>query len=71
MSTRPAWLAEARPGSTFQPVLPDEIAEVRFVSRAEFDVLYAAGLIRMDHTKLFYDAALQWRQRTEAGASPG
>lgn len=55
---RHVWLAETLPGSTFQPVLAQEVAEVRFVSGVEFDALYTAGLIRMHHTKLFYQDAL-------------
>lgn len=60
---RHAWLAEPLPGQLLaqQPLAPaftHEIAEVRYVSRAEFDALYAAGQIRMYHTKLFYDDAL-------------
>ena len=60
---RHAWLAEALPDSTFRPALPDEVTEVRFVSKAEFDALYDAGLIRMHHTKLFYEDALRERGR--------
>ncbi|MCD0171397.1 Nudix hydrolase [Deinococcus sp. 23YEL01] len=56
---RHAWLAEALPDSTFRPALPDEVTEVRFVSKAEFDALYDARLIRMHHTKLFYEDALR------------
>lgn len=37
--------------------------EVRFVPEAEFDALYVAGLIRMHHTKLFYEDALRERGR--------
>ncbi|GGK85548.1 Nudix hydrolase [Deinococcus radiotolerans] len=60
---RHAWLAEASTGSTFTPALPDEVKEVRFVPQAEFDALYSAGLIRMHHTKLFYEDALRERER--------
>lgn len=60
---RHAWLAEALPDSTFRPALPDEVTEVRFVSKAEFDALYDARLIRMHHTKLFYEDALRERGR--------
>jgi len=60
---RHAWLAEALPGSTFTPTLTDEVLEVRFVPKAEFDALYDAGLIRMHHTKLFYEDALRERGR--------
>lgn len=60
---RHAWLAEALPESTFLPALPDEVTEVRFVPKAEFDALYDAGLIRMHHTKLFYEDALRERGR--------
>lgn len=60
---RHAWLAEALPESTFLPALPDEVTEVRFVSKAEFDALYDARLIRMHHTKLFYEDALRERGR--------
>lgn len=56
---RPAWLAQAAPGSTFQPALPDEVTEVRFVGQEEFTALYEAGQIRMSHTTLFYEAALR------------
>ena len=65
---RHAWLAEARPGSTFTPTVPDEVREVRFVPKPEFDALYGAGLIRMHHTKLFYEDAL--RERGRRGATP-
>jgi len=65
---RHAWLAEALPGSTFAPTLPDEVLEVRFVPKAEFDALYDAGLIRMHHTKLFYEDAL--RERGRPGTAP-
>lgn len=60
---RHAWLAEALPDSTFRPALPDEVTEVRFVPKAEFDALYDARLIRMHHTKLFYEDALRERGR--------
>lgn len=60
---RHAWLAEALPESTFRPALPDEVTEVRFVSKAEFDALYDAQLIRMHHTRLFYEDALRERGR--------
>ena len=60
---RHAWLAEALPDSTFQPALPDEVTEVRFVPKAEFDALYEAGHIRMYHTRLFYEDALGERLR--------
>ena len=60
---RHAWLAEALPDSTFRPALPDEVTKVRFVSKAEFDALYDARLIRMHHTKLFYEDALRERGR--------
>lgn len=60
---RHAWLAEALSDSTFRPALPDEVTEVRFVSKAEFDALYDARLIRMHHTKLFYEDALRERGR--------
>lgn len=59
---RHAWLAEAAEGSVFRPVLGQEVAEVRYVSKAEFGRLYAARQIRMYHTKLFYEEAL--RERT-------
>ncbi|WP_155297885.1 Nudix hydrolase [Deinococcus kurensis] len=65
---RHAWLAEALPDSTFAPTLPDEVREVRFVPKAEFDALYGAGLIRMHHTKLFYGDAL--RERGRPGTAP-
>jgi 8-oxo-dGTP pyrophosphatase MutT (NUDIX family) len=58
---RHAWLAAPLPGSTFQPQCPDEVEGVRYVGRAEFDTLYAAGAIRMYHTRRFYDDALRER----------
>lgn len=36
---RHAWLAEALPESRFLPTMPDEVGEVRFVPKAEFDAL--------------------------------
>lgn len=56
---RHAWLAEPEAGQVIAPAFAHEIAGARFVSRQEFDELYAAGQIRMYHTKLFYEAALK------------
>ncbi|GHF49451.1 8-oxo-dGTP pyrophosphatase MutT (NUDIX family) [Deinococcus metalli] len=58
---RHAWLAEALPGSTYRPTIPGEVADVRFIPRREFDCLYDAGLLRMYHTKLFYEDVLRER----------
>lgn len=54
---RHAWLAEAEAGSPFQPQFGHEVTEVRFVSHPEFQALYDAGLVRMHHTRLFYEDA--------------
>ena len=54
---RHVWLAEPEPGQRLAPVLTDEIAEARYVTQTEFDALYAAGQIRMYHTRLFYEDA--------------
>lgn len=56
---RHAWLAEAPAQATLQPAFSHEIAEVRFVSKTEFAQLYATGQIRMHHTKLMDEDALQ------------
>ncbi|WP_291427059.1 Nudix hydrolase [Deinococcus sp.] len=56
---RHVWLAEPLPGQTIAPELSDEIAVARYVSRAEFAGLYAAGQIRAYQTKLFYEDALK------------
>ncbi len=56
---RHVWLAEPAPGQTPQPAFAQEIAEARYVTRAEFDALYVAGKIRMYQTKLFYEDALR------------
>ncbi|QFP78277.1 NUDIX domain-containing protein [Deinococcus sp. AJ005] len=61
---RHVWLAEPLPGQTLQPVFAHEIAETRYVGRAEFDALYAAGRLRMYQTTLFYADALRERART-------
>lgn len=60
---RHAWQAEVMDGSTFRPVMADEVTEVRYVPKADFDALYDAGQIRMYHTKLFYEDALRERDR--------
>ncbi|ACO46839.1 Nudix hydrolase [Deinococcus deserti] len=65
---RHAWLAEPTEGSVFRPVLRQEVAEVRYVSETEFLGLYAAGEIRMYHTKLFYEEALRERKKQKAEA---
>lgn len=65
---RHAWLAEPMQGSVFRPVLEQEVAEVRYVSEAEFGRLYAAGEIRMYHSKLFYEEALHERKKQQAEA---
>lgn len=54
---RHAWLAEAQTGSSFQPQFRHEVTDVRFVSHTEFQALYDAGLVRMHHTRLFYEDA--------------
>ncbi|MGX9686586.1 Nudix hydrolase [Deinococcus wulumuqiensis] len=54
---RHVWLAEPEPGQSIAPILTDEIAEARYVTQAEFDALYAAGQIRMYHTRLCYEDA--------------
>lgn len=56
---RHVWLAEPLPGQTLRPTFAEEIAEARYVGRAEFDALYAAGKIRMYQTGLFYEDALR------------
>ncbi|WP_303046716.1 NUDIX domain-containing protein [Deinococcus marmoris] len=61
---RHVWLAQPLPGQTLQPVFAHEVAEARYVGRAEFDTLYAAGKIRMYQTGLFYADALRERART-------
>lgn len=61
---RHVWLAQPEEGQHLSPVLTDEIAEARYVSKAEFDALYAAGQIRMYQTKLFYDDALREKARS-------
>jgi len=60
---RTAWLAEPIGVQDALPIFTHEIAEARFVSRAEFDALYEARLIRMHHTKLFYEDALRAWER--------
>ena len=54
---RHVWLAEPEPGQSIAPILTDEIAEARYVTQTEFDALYAAGQIRMYHTRLCYEDA--------------
>lgn len=56
---RHVWLAEPDNDQAVSPALTDEIAEARYVSKAEFDALYAAGQIRMYQTKLFYEDGLR------------
>ncbi|CAM4029192.1 Nudix hydrolase [Deinococcus frigens] len=56
---RHVWLAAPLPGGTLQPAFMHEVAEARYVGRAEFDALYAAGKIRMYQTRVFYDDALR------------
>lgn len=60
---RHVWLAEPLPGQTIAPAFAHEIAGARYVGRAEFDALYAAGQIRMYHTRLFYEDALRESRR--------
>lgn len=61
---RHVWLAEPLPGQTLRPAFAQEIAEARYVDRAAFEALYAAGNIRMFQTRLFYEDALRERART-------
>ena len=56
---RHVWLAEPEDGQEIQPNFTEEIAEARFVSKAEFAALYAAGQIRAYQTKLFYEDGLR------------
>lgn len=61
---RHVWLAEPLPGQMLQPVFAHEVAEARYFSRAEIEVLYASGKLRMYQTTLFYADALRERART-------
>lgn len=55
---RHVWLAQPEAGQTISPTFTHEITEARYVGQAEFNALYDAGLVRMYHTKLFYQDAL-------------
>ena len=54
---RTAWLAEPTEDRTPQPILSEEVREARYFSQAGALALYAAGRLRMHHTRLFIDAA--------------
>ncbi len=56
---RHVWLAEPEAGQDLAPNFTEEIAEARYVGKAEFDALYAAGQIRAYQTKLFYEDGLR------------
>jgi len=60
---RHVWIAEYDKEQNLIPVLSDEIAEARFFSQVEFDELYENGELRMYHTKLIFDKAIQYRLR--------
>jgi ADP-ribose pyrophosphatase YjhB (NUDIX family) len=56
---RHVWLAKVKESSYPTPMVTDEIAECRYVSKEEFDVLYQQKAIRMYHTKLMFEEALE------------
>ena len=61
---RHVWIAEVTGNSYPNPILSDEIAECRYFSKEEFDDLYQQKRIRMYHTKLMFEEALQWVKGT-------
>lgn len=61
---RHVWLAEVEDVINLEPILKDEIAECRYFSKDEFDVLYQQKRIRMYHTKLMFEEALQYLKST-------
>ena len=61
---RHVWLAEIKDSKNPTPILTDEIAECRYFSKDEFDDLYQQKRIRMYHTKLMFEEALQWVKGT-------
>jgi 8-oxo-dGTP diphosphatase len=65
---RLAWLARPVDNRTPSPVLKDEILECCYVSKEEFDELYDARKIRMHHTKLMLEDALNHLHRSNSQA---
>jgi 8-oxo-dGTP diphosphatase len=59
---RLAWLARPTDKRTPSPVFKDEILDCRYVSKQEFDELYDAGKVRMHHTRLMVEDALNATQ---------
>jgi 8-oxo-dGTP diphosphatase len=57
---RHVWIAEVIDNSHPNPILSDEIAECRYFSKGEFDDLYQQKQIRMYHTMLMFEEALQY-----------
>ena len=56
---RHVWLAKVASVANPEPILKDEIAECCYFSKEEFDDLYQQKRIRMYHTKLMFEEALQ------------
>ncbi|WP_102128569.1 Nudix hydrolase [Deinococcus planocerae] len=54
-----AWLARVLPDVEQGIARPEEVIELRYVTREEFMQMYRLGKIRMYQTKLFYEEALQ------------
>lgn len=61
---RHVWLAEVEEVVNPEPILKDEVSECRYFSKDEFDVLYQQKRIRMYHTKLMFEEALQYLKGT-------
>nr|WP_221277166.1 NUDIX domain-containing protein [Deinobacterium chartae] len=57
------WLARALPGELLDPTPDAEIMDRRYFDLEDFEALYAAGQVRMHHTRLALHAALELLQR--------
>lgn len=57
------WRAEILPGETVPEAPTDEIMARRWFTHAAFLELYQAGQVRMHHTRLAYEEALQFVTR--------
>lgn len=56
---RLVWLASIQENLKLEPVFKEEILECKFISKADFDLLYEQGKIRMAHTKMMFEDALK------------